>query len=283
MTGSLADAEDAIQEAWFRLNRLSDAERATIRDPKAWLTTVVGRLCLDRLRSAAVRKESYIGPWLPEPLISSPEEDDPLSVLVRDEDVRMAAMVVLDRLTPPQRVAFVLHDALGLPFDQIADVLSCSPAAARQHATRARRIVSTAQPPPRATDLEQQRLLGALADALGRGDTQALVSLLHPDVMFFNDSGGMAPAARRVVVGSEKVARLLFGLVRQYEGALFETVAPVLVNGERGYRSGGLRGSPEAVTAISIRDGHIVAFYTMLNPAKLARATPRILRGVRTS
>jgi RNA polymerase sigma-70 factor (ECF subfamily) len=276
MTGSLADAEDAVQDAWLRLNRLSDAERAGIRDPRGWLTTVVGRLCLDRLRSASARRESYVGPWLPEPVVSTAAEDDPLAVLVRDEEVRMAAMVVLDQLTPPQRVAFVLHDALALPFEDIARVLDCSTATARQHASRARRAVAESRPPPRAAAAEQMRLLGAVAEALARGDIQGLVALLHPDAVLINDSGGMTPAARRVVHGAEKVARLLLGLTNRYGGDLLAGWSPVLVNGEQGYRSGGGRsGAPESVSVFSVQDGRIAAIYTVLNPAKLAAALDR--------
>jgi RNA polymerase sigma-70 factor (ECF subfamily) len=276
MTGSLADAEDAVQDAWLRLNRLSDAERAEIRDPRGWLTTVVGRLCLDRLRSASARRESYVGPWLPEPVVSTAAEDDPLAVLVRDEEVRMAAMVVLDQLTPPQRVAFVLHDALALPFEEIAQVLDCSAATARQHASRARRAVAETQPPPRAAAAEQMRLLGAVAEALARGDIQGLVALLHPDAVLINDSGGMTPAARRVIHGAEKVARLLLGLTNRYGGDLLAGWSPVLVNGEQGYRSGGGRGgAPESVSVFSVQDGRIAAIYTVLNPAKLAAALDR--------
>jgi RNA polymerase sigma-70 factor, ECF subfamily len=275
MTGCLADAEDAVQDAWLRLNRLSDAERAEIRDPRAWLTTVVGRLCLDRLRSASARRESYIGPWLPEPVVSTAAEDDPLAVLVRDEEVRMAAMVVLDQLTPPQRVAFVLHDALALPFEEIARVLDCSTATARQHASRARRAVAETQPPPRAAAAEQLRLLGAVASALTRGDIQGLVALLHPDAVLVNDSGGMTPAARRVIHGAEKVARLLLGLTNRYGDDLLAGWSPVLVNGEQGYRSGGRGRAPESVSVFSVRDGRIAAIYTVLSPAKLAAALDR--------
>jgi RNA polymerase sigma-70 factor, ECF subfamily len=275
MTGSLADAEDAVQDAWLRLNRLSDAERAEIRDPRGWLTTVVGRLCLDRLRSASARRESYVGPWLPEPVVSTSADDDPLAVLVRDEEVRMAAMVVLDQLTPPQRVAFVLHDALALPFEDIARVLDCSTSTARQHASRARRTMAEAQPPPRATAAEQVRLLGAVAEALGRGDIPGLVALLHPDAVLVNDSGGMTPAARRVVHGAEKVARLLLGLTHRYGDDLLAGWSPVLVNGEQGYRSGGRGGAPESVSVFSVRDGRIAAIYSVLNPAKLAAALDR--------
>jgi RNA polymerase sigma-70 factor (ECF subfamily) len=275
MTGSVADAEDAVQEAWFRLYRLDDDERGAIRDIKAWLTTVVSRICLDRLRSAAVRKESYIGPWLPEPLISSADEDDPLATLVLQESVRMAAMVVLERLTPPQRVAFVLHDALGTPFEEIAEVLGCTTATARQHASRARRIVTAEQAPPRAHAAEQQRVLVALTQALANGDKDALVSLLHPDAILVNDSGGMTSAARRIVLGADKVARLLLGLSERYGSDLLAGFAPLVVNGDSGFRLGGRGGAPESISVLSIRDGRVAAVYSVLNPAKLARATPR--------
>jgi len=211
ITGSLADAEDAVQEAWLRWHARSE----DVRDERAWLTTVVGRVCLDRLRSAAVRRERYVGPWLPEPLVTTPDDDGPLATVVRDESVRMAAMVVLERLSPPQRVAFVLHDALDLPFAAIADVLGCTEATARQHAARARRVVAdSATPPPVRADHEA--LLARFADAMARGDLDALVAVLHPDAVLVNDSGGRVRAARREVVGADKVARLLLGLMARY-------------------------------------------------------------------
>lgn len=138
LTGSRSDAEDAVQEAWLRLARLTDENRAEIRDLRGWLITAVGRLGLDRLRSAANRRERYVGPWLPEPLVTYVDDNtpDPLAAVVRDEGVRMAAVLVLERLTPDQRVAFVLHDAFDVPFAEIAAVLGCSTDAARQHASR---------------------------------------------------------------------------------------------------------------------------------------------------
>jgi RNA polymerase sigma factor (sigma-70 family) len=157
ITGSVADAEDAVQEAWLRLAGVDESTRTEIRDDRAWLTTVVGRLCLDRLRSAAARRERYVGPWLPEPLLTTGDPDEPLAAVVRDEGVRMAAMVVLERLSPPQRVAFVLHEALSLPYAQIAEVLGCPEATARQHAARARKIVADADPPPSASARRRAR------------------------------------------------------------------------------------------------------------------------------
>ncbi|KXW75038.1 RNA polymerase sigma factor SigJ, partial [Mycolicibacterium phlei DSM 43071] len=139
LTGTVADAEDIVQDAWLRW---SAAEQEKIADLRAWLTTVVSRLGLDRLRSAARRRETYVGQWLPEPVVTPLDGSDPLAAVVADEDARFAAMVVLDRLTPDQRVAFVLHDGFAVPFDEIADVLGVSAAAARQLASRARRAVA---------------------------------------------------------------------------------------------------------------------------------------------
>jgi RNA polymerase sigma-70 factor (ECF subfamily) len=271
ITGSLADAEDAVQDAWLRLAGLDDDARAGIRDVRAWLTTVVGRICLDRLRSAAARRESYIGPWLPEPLLTTGDADGPLAAVVRDEGVRMAAMVVLEMLSPPQRVAFVLHEALALPFADVAEVLGCAEATARQHATRARRIVADAAPPPRARTAEQRDVLGRFADAMARADGPALLALLHPDAVWMSDSGGRTRAARRTVVGADKVTRLLLGLLARYGDALVGGWSVVEVNGDLGIRSGAVGDSGGAVTAFTIRDGRVAGVYQVLNPEKLVR------------
>jgi RNA polymerase sigma-70 factor, ECF subfamily len=270
ITGSVADAEDAVQEAWLRITGLDDAARAEIRDERAWLTTVVGRLCLDRLRSAAARRERYVGPWLPEPLVTSGDPDEPLAAVVRDEGVRMAAMVVLERLSPPQRVAFVLHEALALPYAQIAEVLGCSEAAARQHAARARRIVADADPPPPASTAEQQALLTRFAAAMSRGDGAALVELLHPDVVWVSDSDGKAKSARRPVRGVEKVARLLLGLVAKYGDDLLHRSSIVQVNGELGIRIPPRLSPAGAVAVLAVRDGRVAGVYHVVNPEKLA-------------
>lgn len=269
ITGSVADAEDAVQEAWLRLAGLDEAARSAIRDERAWLTTVVGRLCLDRLRSAAARRERYVGPWLPEPLLTTGESDEPLAAVVRDEGVRMAAMVVLERLSPPQRVAFVLHEALALPYAQIAEVLGCSEATARQHAARARRIVADADPPPRASTAEQESLLARFAEAMARADGAALVELLHPDVVWVSDSDGRGRAARNVIVGAEKVGRLLVGLLGKY-GDLLRGSAVVQVNGELGVRMPATDTTPAGVAVFAVRDGRIAAVYQVVNPEKLA-------------
>ena len=205
LTGSLSDAEDAVQEAWLRLARLSDGDRAAIREPRGWLTTVVSRLCLDRLRSAVAVRERYVGTWLPELLLTRLDgPPDPLDDVVRDEGVRMAALVVLERLTPEQRVAFVLHDALAVPFAEIADVLGCSVATARQHASRARRAVAEADPPPRVGLDEQHVVLEEFLAALAAGDVLAVAALLHPAAVVLGDGGGRERTARRPVTGADK-------------------------------------------------------------------------------
>jgi RNA polymerase sigma-70 factor (ECF subfamily) len=269
ITGSVGDAEDAVQEAWLRLAGLDAAARADIRDERAWLTTVVGRICLDRLRSAAVRRERYVGPWLPEPLLTTGEADEPLAAVVRDEGVRMAAMVVLERLTPAQRVAFVLHEALELPYAEIADVLGCPEATARQHAARARRIIADADPPPRASTAEQQALLARFADAMAQADSAALVALLHPDAVYVADSGGRAKAARRPVVGAEKVTRLLLGLLGRYGEEMVAGWTPAEINGELGIRSPAFADIAAGVAVFTVRDGRIAAIYQVVNPEKV--------------
>ncbi len=279
LTGSLADAQDAVQEAWLRLARLPDADRAAIRDPRGWLTTVVGRLCLDRLRSAAVQRERYVGPWLPEPLMTQLEGPaDPLDEVVRDEGVRMAALVVLERLTPEQRVAFVLHDALSVPFAEIADVLGCSVPAARQHASRARRTVASADPPARVGLAEQRRVLDAFLAALASGDLAALVGLLHPDAAVIGDGGGKERTAHRPIRGADKVARFILGLLERYGPGRLGAARLVLVNGDLGMVIPSWPGDAEhpplaaRVSCFAIRDGQVVAIYDMVNPDKIGRA-----------
>lgn len=278
LTGSLADAQDAVQEAWLRLARLPDDDRAAIRDPRGWLTTVVGRLCLDRLRSAAVQRERYVGSWLPEPLVTRLDGPaDPLDEVVRDDGLRMAALVVLERLTPEQRVAFVLHDALSVPFAAIADVLGCSVPAARQHASRARRAVASADPPARVGLAEQRRVLDAFLAALAGGDLALLVSLLHPDAAVIGDGGGKERTARRPVRGADKVARFILGLLERYGPERLGAARLVLVNGDLGMVIPpwpGDAGHPPLagrVSCFAIRDGQVAAIYDIVNPDKIGR------------
>lgn len=268
LTGTVADAEDIVQDAWLRWQR----ERGEILDLRAWLTTVVSRLGLDRLRSAAHRRETYVGEWLPEPVVTDFDRSDPLAAVVAGEDARFAAMVVLERLTPDQRVAFVLHDGFSVPFGEIAQVLGVSDGSARQLASRARRAVASA-PAPVSDDTHNQAA-GALMAALAAGDMEAVVRLLHPDVTFTGDANRRAPTAPRVIHGPDKVARFLFGLARRYGPGWLESNHLALVNGQlgsytfgRAARDGHPAMAPR-VTVMTVRDGKVCAVWDIANPDK---------------
>lgn len=269
LTGMFADAEDIVQDAWLRFDA---AERDEIVDLRAWLTTVVSRLGLDRLRSAPRRRETYVGEWLPEPVVTG--VDEPLSAVVAGEDARFAAMVVLERLTPDQRVAFVLHDGFAVPFGEVAAVLHTTEAAARQLASRARRAVA-ADPPPE-PDPRHAETVGTLMAAMAAGDLDAVVALLHPDVTFTGDANRRAPTAVRTIHGPEKVARFLFGLARRYGPTLVSANQLALVNGELGaYTSGapaadGFAELLPRVTAMTVRDGLVYAVWDIANPDKFS-------------
>jgi RNA polymerase sigma-70 factor, ECF subfamily len=271
LTGTFADAEDAVQDAWLRWNGLGP-KRDDVVDLRAWLTTVVSRLSLDKLRSAAHRRETYVGEWLPEPVVTGFDGDDPLAAVVAGEDARFAAMVVLERLTPDQRVAFVLHDGFSVPFPEIASVLGVSDAAARQLASRARRAVASA-PEPVAGNAHNE-VAGALMAALAAGDMNAVVQLLHPEVTFTGDSNRRAPTAARVIHGPDKVARFLFGLAQRYGPNFLATAQLALVNGQLGSYTPGspaADGFPEMmprVTAMAVRDGKVCAVWDIANPDK---------------
>jgi RNA polymerase sigma-70 factor, ECF subfamily len=280
LTGTFADAEDAVQDAWLRWHSAthSAAQSATRSaadaptDLRAWLTTVVSRLSLDRLRSAARRRETYVGEWLPEPVVTAPDVDDPLSVVIARDEARFVAMVVLERLTPDQRVAFVLHDGFGVPFPQIADVLEVTDAAARQLASRARRIVSADPAPP--ADGSHDEVVADLMAALAAGDIGAVVSLLHADVTFTGDANGKARTAIHIIHGPDKVARFVFGLARRYGPGWLESSRVALVNGELGLYvvgSPGADGYPPVlprVIAITVHEGQVYAVWDIANPDK---------------
>jgi len=272
LTGSWADAEDVVAQAWPRWEVAEG-----VLNPRAWLTRVVSRIALDHLRSARVRRETYVGPWLPEPLLTGvpgPEPaPDPAEELVRDESVRLAFLVVLDTLTPEQRVSLILHDVLDLPFAEVAEVLGCPEATARQHAVRARRRIAAADPAPRLPDSETRAVLDRLTAALAADDGPALAALLAPEVVLLNDGGGEVAAAIHPVHGADRVARLLVGLQRA--GAAGATFEVVLVNGDPGFlirlEPRRPRDAEVAVFGFSIRDGLIEGIYGIAAPGKLSR------------
>lgn len=274
LTGSVADAEDAVQETWLRLERADDT---AIRNLAAWLTTTVSRLCLDRLTSASARRETYVGQWLPEPVVTplaGTVANDPLDLLVQDEQNRFAALVVLDALPPSQRVAFVLHDAFGVPFGDIAGALDTSVANARQLAARARQKV--ADPPPPVADEVHNEAVGAFLAAMATGDLTAVIATLHPDARILGDANGTTSTAINVIHGPEKFARFYLGLMQRYGSDALEQLQPVLVNGQLGLATPGFGGagkwdgSPARIAGFAVRDGLVWATYDVANPAKHA-------------
>jgi RNA polymerase sigma factor (sigma-70 family) len=263
MLGSISEADDAVQEAWLRLDR---SNTAAVTNLGGWLTTVVSRVALDALRARRVRREDYAGSWLPEPVVDAPGGGDPEHEALLADSVGLALLVVLDTLAPVERLAFVLHDMFGVPFEEIAPIVDRSPAAARQLASRARRRVRGASPAQDSDPGRQREIVDAFLAAARAGDFEALLEVLDPDVVFRLDTGGVAPAARPPVVGAEAVARQIIA-----RGAAFAPHArPATVNGAAGAVVA-RHGRPFAVVGFSVSGGRIVEIDVIADPAKLGR------------
>ncbi|MEU6041710.1 RNA polymerase sigma factor SigJ [Actinomadura sp. NPDC047616] len=259
--GSVAEAEDCVQEAWLRLRALDDPEE--IRDLQGWLVRTVGRLALDALGSARARRERYVGTWLPEPLVGE-HEADPADRVTLDESVSTALLLVLESLSPAERAAFLLHDVFGMTFDEVAEVVGRSPVAVRQLASRARRHVAEGRPRFPPSPAEQRALVSAFAAACRRGDLDGLVALLAPDVVCRGDGGGKVRAVPHEVRGAEPVARLLLSFTRGSEIDMrFATV-----NGAAGLV---LRAPDDvlSVASFTVDAGRVVAVDVVRNPDKL--------------
>jgi RNA polymerase sigma-70 factor (ECF subfamily) len=257
--GSTGEAEDAVQEAWIRLSRSDTGE---IENLRAWLTTVVGRIALDMLRSRAAHREEPVPVRLPDPIIDSVDGTTPENEAVIADSVGLAMQVVIERLGPAERLAYVLHDMFSVPFDEIAPVVERSPEATRQLASRARRRVRDEDPQPD-PDLDSQRQAAeAFLAAAREGDFEALVAVLHPDAVLHADRGPVA--ASREVRGAEAVA----GRAQTFARLDLER-QEVLVNGALGYVAT-LRGRPFSVGAFTVRDGRIVELYFLTDQERLA-------------
>jgi RNA polymerase sigma factor (sigma-70 family) len=258
--GSVAEAEDVTQEVWLRT---ATADVSGVRDLRAWLVTVAARTSYNVLRSARVRREAYVGPWLPEPLLTGP--DAAAQVLV-DELVSTAMLVVMETLSPAERVALVLHDVFDFPFGRIAEVLGKTPAASRKLASRARARVAAVEERPRASRVETERVLKAFRAAADAGDIARLVELLDPEAVYVADGGGRVTAARRPVRGAGTIALLA---VRQIEIRRPDAFGIIEVNGHPAlatYRGGAL----VWLDTVEIAGGRITAFRRLVNPEKLA-------------
>src|SRR4051794_31421074 len=263
MLGSVTEADDAVQEAWLRLNR-SDA--SAVENLGAWLTTVVGRVSLDMLRSRKSHPEQPLGPHLPEPIIESEDSPDPEREAILADSAGLAMLVVLENLSPAERLAFVLHDTFGVPFDEIAPIVGRTPAAARQLASRARRRVRGAAPVPEPDLARQREVVGAFLAAARAGDFDALVAVLDPDVVFRADGGEAGRGVLPPVQGAEKVAQRVLS-----RGARFAPLGrPALVNGAAGAFVE-VAGVVRAVVGFTVVDDRIVEIDLMLDPEKLRR------------
>jgi len=261
MLGSVAEAQDVVQEAWLRYTRAADGE---IRDLRAWLTTVTGRLCLDVLKSARVSREAYTGQWLPDYFVDP--DVGPAGQAEQRDQVGLALLVVLERLSPEQRVALVLHDAFAVPYGEVAEVLGTTEATARQHASRGRRAVAEGSVRHNADLAEQRRVLAAFIEAVNSGDMQALAAVLAPDVVSISDGGGFTSTALRPIIGADKVSRFFVGIAHgsRMAGAVLE---PALINGTAGILVRGQ--SVSGALAITVADGRITGLFQQLNPNKL--------------
>jgi RNA polymerase sigma-70 factor (ECF subfamily) len=259
LLGSVTDAEDVVQEAWLRVNRVAD--QTTIDSPSAYLSTIVTRLAYDQLGSARAKRETYVGEWLPEPLV---EDMDPTDRVTLDDSVSMALMLVLERLTPAERTAFVLHDSFGMPFEEIAGVVGRSPDAVRQLASRARRRVHDARPREPASPQQHLELVESFARACDEGDLETLVSLLDADVVWRSDGGGRVNASLKPQHGALHVARALITLAAKFR----QHHRPALVNGAPGSIVAGPDGIL-TVMSFTVDDGRIVSIDAVRNPEKL--------------
>ena len=264
MIGTTADAEDIVQEAYLRWHQ-ADAEE--IRSAEAWLVSVVTRLSIDKLRKLSVEREKYIGPWLPEPVIAS-TSPTPEEQLENESNLSMAYMVLLERLTPVERAAFLLHDVFDCAYPLIANILRKSEAACRQIVHRARQRVRTEKSRFKANDAALRSLINQFLAAADAGDDVALLSLFANDATLTSDGGGVVPAARKVVYGRSRIARLYLQIAKKLGNRLRHEI--LTINGEPGlvmYVDGALFSTTSFET-----DGHsITALYTVLNPEKLSR------------
>jgi len=261
MLGSAADAEDVVQETWLRWAAVDHAE---VHDSRAYLIRIVTRQALNRLRTLARRREDYVGEWLPEPLLTTPDVAEDVELA---ESVSIAMLTVLETLTPTERAVFVLRDVFDLPYDEIAVVVDKKAAAVRQVAHRARAHVAARRPRVKVDRFEQQRVVERFLDALTSGDVQGLMEVLAPDIVVVADGGGHVAAARKPIVGADKVVAFLSKFSSLAPGAAVDTL---WLNGAPGGRIV-LDGELNTVMSFVVDNGQIARLYAVRNPHKLSQ------------
>jgi RNA polymerase sigma-70 factor (ECF subfamily) len=278
MTGSFAMAEDIAQETFLRWNA---AKRSQIEIPRAWLLKAAARLSLDHLKSARHRRETYVGPWLPEPLLETGEPPQQ-AAHERAQDISVAFLLTLQRLSPAERAAFILHDLFETSFAEIASLLGRSEAACRQLATRARVHLGEAQPRENLSEEEARRITRAFFAASRTGDASALQQLLAGDVVLHSDGGGIRNAALNPIKGAEKVTRFFAGLSRKGQMQPASLLHLGRINSLPGYITFEADGLPQT-TALDIQDGKVMAIYIVRNPEKLGDVQARLHKGFLTA
>ena len=272
MLGSVSEAEDVIQEAFVRYQRaLRDGTR--VESPKAYLSAVVTRLAIDQLKSARARRETYVGEWLPEPLVTDEGAGDPAEHAEQADSLSMSFLVLLERLTPVERAIFLLHDVFDYDFEEIGRIVRKSPATCRQHAVRARRFISENRPRFDVDEAERDELVQRFFAAAEQGDVDGLIEVLAEGAIVYGDGGGKVPQWYAPIVGARDVARLFATMGRQMRrlGATFE---PHEVNGQPGVVFRGPRGGVMSVMSFEVVDGRVATIRSVVNPDKLAHLGP---------
>jgi RNA polymerase sigma-70 factor (TIGR02957 family) len=264
MLGSAADAEDVVQETWLRWAGLNDAARAEVRDPRSYLIRIVTRQALNRLRTQIRRREEYVGPWLPEPLLTSPDVAEDVELA---ESVSIAMLTVLETLGPIERAVFVLREVFETPYDEIAEAVGKTSTAVRQIAFRAREHVAARRPRVQVSRAEQETVVERFLAAVRIGDMQGLLDVLAPDVVVLADGGGVVTAAIRPVEGAQRVAAFLSGLARKVDA--FEVTA-LWLNGGPAMRID-VDAALDTVASLVVEDGRISQIFAIRNPHKLAQ------------
>jgi RNA polymerase sigma-70 factor (TIGR02957 family) len=272
MLGTVSEAEDLVQEALLRFHR-AQAEGERIESPRAYVSTVVTRLGIDQLRSARRRRETYVGDWLPEPLLTS-EEEDPARQAEMADSLSLAFLVLLESLSPEQRAVFLLHDVFDYPFDEVARIVGKSEANARQLAARARRHVDERRPRFEATREQREKLADRFFAAVGEGDVKSLEAMLAEDVVLAGDGGGKVPALARALHGARRVARTLATWGRQARRFGGATLRRVEVNGQPGAIVLDSEDNVISVMALDVADGRVQGVRSIVNPEKLHHVGP---------
>ena len=266
MLASMAEAEDAVQDAYIRWHRIGAKARAAIENPRAWLSKATTRLCLDRLKSARAQRETYVGPWLPEPVIEPEAAEDPAELA---QDLSVAFLLLLERLSPLERAAFLLHDVFEMSFAQVAEVLRRDQAACRQLATRARKHIDAGRPRFDAKAEDQARIAAAFLAAAGSGDPAQLAHLLAADAVLVSDGGGKVKAALNPILGRDKVIAFVLGVRKKAPLPHGTEYRPSFVNGLPGFLIVRPDGRIDQTLSFEIHDGVIHRVYVVRNPDKL--------------